>query len=65
MAVKISHHRSGVAVITNKGVRVKAGTLIYANGYEAVKYIDKKIVDLSSTYAICSEQLSADEMPAL
>lgn len=65
MAVKISHHKSGVELITNKGFRVKAGTLIYANGYEAVKYIDKKIVDLSSTYAICSEQLSADEMPAL
>lgn len=65
IAEKIHHHKKGVEVITNKGFRIKAGTLIYANGFEAVNYIDKKIVDLSSTYAICSEQLSADEMPAL
>ena len=36
---------------------------MYATGYESVKYIDKKIVDLNSTYALCSEQGNADDVP--
>lgn len=65
MAVSIHHRKKDVELITNKGFKIKAGILIYANGYESVNYIHKKIVDLSSTYAICSEQIAADEMPAL
>jgi glycine/D-amino acid oxidase-like deaminating enzyme len=63
-AINIKHSKNGVLVKTDKGVVIKAGRLIYATGYEAVKYIDKSIVKLHSTYAICSEQMKPDE-PAL
>lgn len=52
----IRHHRNGVLVTTANGCKIKAKKLVYANGYEAVKYVDKKIVDLNSTYATISEQ---------
>ena len=54
--VNIKHHAKGVTLITENGCTLKTKKLIYANGYEAVKYVDKKIVDLHSTYACTSEQ---------
>jgi len=53
---KITHHKSGVKLITDTGYTITAKKLIYATGYEAVNYIREKIVDLDSTYACCSEQ---------
>ena len=53
---KIAHHRNGVSLATDDGCQIKTKKLIYANGYEAVQYIDKKIVDLQSTFACVSEQ---------
>jgi glycine/D-amino acid oxidase-like deaminating enzyme len=53
---KIDHHKSGVVCKTENGFTIKAKKLLYATGYEAVKYISKKIVNLSSTYAIATEQ---------
>lgn len=55
----IQHQRNGVLVTTANGSQVKAKKLVYANGYEAVNYIGKKIVDLSSTFASISEQSTA------
>jgi glycine/D-amino acid oxidase-like deaminating enzyme len=53
---KIKHSKSGVVLKTESGYTVKAKKLIYATGYEVVDFIDKKIVDLLSTYAVVSEQ---------
>ena len=60
---KITHHTKEVLLKTATGFTIKAEKLVYATGYESVKYIDKKIVDLNSTYALCSEQGNADEVP--
>ncbi len=62
-AVSIEHGKNRVVLKTNRGYTIKAKKLIYANGYEAVNYIDKKIVELESTYAICSEQMNLEEIP--
>lgn len=56
-AVQIDHSAGGVEIVTNRGHRLRTGKLIYANGYEAVNYVHEKIVSLTSTYAICSEQM--------
>jgi len=58
----IEHTKKGVKVRTENGHIIQAGKLVYATGYEVVKYIRKKIVDLHSTYAIASEQLSDDKL---
>ena len=58
--VNIRHLQNSVVVTTANGCRIKAKKLIYANGYEAVKYVDKKIVDLHSTFATISEQNTTD-----
>lgn len=52
----IKHSKSGVVMKTESGYTIKAKKLVYATGYEVVKFIDKKIVDLLSTYAVISEQ---------
>jgi glycine/D-amino acid oxidase-like deaminating enzyme len=51
----IHHKKDGVELITDDNISITAKKLIYANGYEAVNYISKKIIDLSSTYATASE----------
>ena len=52
---KIDHKKDVVKVTTDNNISINAKKLIYANGYEAVNYISKKIVDLTSTYATASE----------
>ena len=54
----ISHSSRGVALVVESGYRIKARKLIYSTGYEVVKYIDKPIVKLQSTYPTISETLS-------
>ena len=54
--IKIAHHAKGVTLTTENGITVKAKKLVYATGYEAVKYVDQKIVDLHCTFACTSEQ---------
>lgn len=58
---KIHHGRNGVVCKTENGFTIKARKLLYATGYEAVKYISKKIVELSSTYAFATEQGKYDQ----
>ena len=53
----ISHHQKGVTLITKDGFTIKAKSLIYATGYEVVKYISEPIVKLQSTFAVISEGL--------
>ena len=57
---QIKHHKKGITLITDIGYSIRAKQLIYATGYEVVKYIDKKIVDLHSTYACISEQANEE-----
>ncbi|MFD2600889.1 NAD(P)/FAD-dependent oxidoreductase [Flavobacterium suzhouense] len=52
----IKHSKKGVVLKTESGYTLKAKKLVYATGYEVVDFIDKKIVDLLSTYAVVSEQ---------
>lgn len=54
--VKTEQQRNSVVLHTEQGFRVKAKRVVYATGYEVVEMIDKKIVDLQSTYAVVSEQ---------
>ncbi|MEO6542249.1 MAG: FAD-dependent oxidoreductase [Ferruginibacter sp.] len=58
---KIEHHKNGVTLTTENGFTVKTKKLVYATGYEAVEFLDKKIVDLHSTYACTSEQANEKE----
>ena len=52
---EIDHSKNQVKLRTAKGMTITAKKLIYANGYEAINYISKKIIDLNSTYATASE----------
>lgn len=58
---RIKHGKSGVTMKTTSGFNITAKKLVYATGYEAVDYIDKKIIDLNSTYACISEQANDKE----
>jgi glycine/D-amino acid oxidase-like deaminating enzyme len=55
--VKINHQKNNVVLTTEAGYRVTAKKLVYATGYEVVKYIHKPIVKLLSTFATISEQM--------
>lgn len=61
--VKIENRKDDVKLTTEKGNTVITKKLVFATGYESVKYIDKKIVDLESTFAMCSEQGNANAAP--
>jgi glycine/D-amino acid oxidase-like deaminating enzyme len=52
----IKHNKDGVVLKTESRYTIRAKKLVYATGYEVVDFIDKKIVDLLSTYAVISEQ---------
>ncbi|WP_294822243.1 FAD-binding oxidoreductase [uncultured Flavobacterium sp.] len=54
--VDIRHGADGVVMKTESGHTIRCKKLVYATGYEVVNYIDKKIVNLLSTYAVVSEQ---------
>ncbi len=58
--VDIAHQRNSILATAANGCKIKAKKVVYANGYEAVNYINKKIVDLHSTYATISEQNTPD-----
>lgn len=53
---KITHYKNRVELETEQGFILKTKKLIYATGYEVTHFIDEKIVDLKSTYAVISEQ---------
>lgn len=54
--VKIERKKEGVLLETESNFTISAKKVIYATGYEVTEMIDKKIVDLKSTYAVISEQ---------
>jgi glycine/D-amino acid oxidase-like deaminating enzyme len=53
--VAIWHHKRGIELIAANKKRIRAKKLIIACGYESQQYIPRKIQELQSTYAICSE----------
>lgn len=54
--VEIKNSKNGAVLKTEAGFEIKTKKVIYATGYEVVEFIDKKIVNLKSTYATVSEQ---------
>lgn len=56
----ITRKRSRFLLQTSDGMRLGCRYVVYANGYEATEYIDKRIVQLSSTYAVAGEQMVYD-----
>lgn len=52
----IKHDKNKVVAHTHDGCTIKAKHVVYATGYEVTEMIDKKIVELKSTYAVISEQ---------
>jgi glycine/D-amino acid oxidase-like deaminating enzyme len=55
---RIRHNKRSVVMETDDGRIIRCKKLVYATGYEVVKYINKPIVKLLSTYAVASESLS-------
>jgi len=53
----IQHQQKKVLLTTETGHTLTAKRLVYATGYEAVNYISKPIVKLSSTFATITEHL--------
>ncbi|MES2775489.1 MAG: FAD-binding oxidoreductase [Bacteroidota bacterium] len=58
---KIDHQKNKVVLTTETGQTITAKKMVYANGYEVVKYINKPIVKLLSTFATISEHLEDNE----
>lgn len=59
LITKIDYQRKSVKMITDKGHCINAKKVVNASGYEVTEFINKKIVTLSSTYAIATEQLDS------
>ncbi len=53
--INIHHGKNKIVLKTDKGFTVTADKMVYATGYEVVKYINKPIVKLLSTFATISE----------
>ena len=66
VVTKIIYNKTNVKLTTEKGYQLTASKVVNASGYEITEFIEKKIVTLSSTYAMASEntplpaQLSKD-----
>jgi len=54
---QIDHKKRSVLLTEETGFTISAQKMVYATGYEVVKYIDKPIVKLQSTFATISEHL--------
>jgi glycine/D-amino acid oxidase-like deaminating enzyme len=55
--IKIEEHARSLKLHTAQGARVSCRYLVNASGYEAGDFVDKKLVNLSSTYALASEHM--------
>jgi glycine/D-amino acid oxidase-like deaminating enzyme len=60
---KIDYHKNGIKLTTDKGHQITASKIVNASGYEITEFINKKIVTLSSSYALASEHIQTP-MPA-
>jgi glycine/D-amino acid oxidase-like deaminating enzyme len=56
----IKHQQKKVVLTTESGVTISAKKMVYANGYEVIKHINKPIVKLLSTFATISEHIESE-----
>ncbi|MEP7165610.1 MAG: FAD-binding oxidoreductase [Ferruginibacter sp.] len=61
----IKYKKNKILLTTDKGYSIKANHLVYATGYESLRYIDDKYLELKSTYAVCSEQMNKKYLNSL
>lgn len=54
---QISHGKTGVTLLSENKKTIRAKKLVIACGYESLQYVQKKIADIHSTYALVSEPL--------
>ncbi len=59
----ITYTKKGVKLKTENGHLIHAMKIINATGYEVTEFVDKKIVQLHSTYAVASEPLHSEKNP--
>ncbi|MBX2951189.1 MAG: FAD-binding oxidoreductase [Leadbetterella sp.] len=52
---EVKYGRKGIVATTQYGNTIRAGKIIYCNGFESTQIIPEKFVDLLSSYAIVSE----------
>jgi glycine/D-amino acid oxidase-like deaminating enzyme len=57
MMTGVKNKDKKVIAKTDRGFTITAQHIVYANGYEAVSYIDKKLVKIRTTYAVASAQM--------
>lgn len=55
---KCTETSDGCIMITDKGNKIKCGYVIVATGFEAGQFLPKKIMDLTSTYALISHPVA-------
>jgi glycine/D-amino acid oxidase-like deaminating enzyme len=60
---KIAYEKKGVVLSTEIGHQIEAKKIVNATGYEITEFLDKKIVQLNSSYALASEHVQSP-MPA-
>jgi len=58
---KIETNNEGVELITGEGCRIRARKVVFATGYETPEYLDKKIVTLTSTFALATAPVDSFE----
>ena len=54
---RIKHHKNKIMLTSQEQATITARKVVFATGYETTHFIDKKIVDLNSTYATVSEHM--------
>ncbi|MCB7016954.1 NAD(P)/FAD-dependent oxidoreductase, partial [Bacteroides intestinalis] len=57
---KCTETSDGCIMITDKGNKIKCGYVIVATGFEAGQFLPKKIMDLTSTYALISHPVAPE-----
>lgn len=60
--VEYGEVRGGYRLITEKGHTIRCKYLIVAAGFEAGKFLPKKVMDLISTYAIISQPVEEEQL---
>ena len=60
---EVNYYPRSVKLNTANECTISARNIVNATGYEVTEFIDQKIINLSSTYAIASEHLSDESLP--
>jgi glycine/D-amino acid oxidase-like deaminating enzyme len=58
---EVEPHSEGVKLRTADGCSIAARKVVFATGYETPRYLDQKIVKLTSTFALATGQLESFE----